>query len=473
MAQIQSGVSAADVLTVDPISKAARSSLYDPTGNLAVLADQAQPATPAGVMAMGVNDRTVLGMRLDRMGGQASALHNVLLHDSFEGTGNHSLRWLITSTTMAAAQTTVGGFVFNSGNITTVSTGYMLQSTFRMPKTQRTPLQAKIRARLNHVNNSVMELGFGDASTTAGAHTAGAYWQVTSSGALQPVVTYNGVDQTGADVRPLVNNASYYTFDVLMDDDEAIFVLQDTSTGLILSRQSIKLPLSGQRLLSATALPVMARIYNTASAPASAPQMILSDVYVLDLDANKQRPWPHAMAAMGRSALENPFSGVQLSTWANSAAPANATLSNTAAGYTTLGGLFSFAAVAGAETDYALFGFQVPAGSNLRVTAIDIETWNSGAAVATTPHLLAWGVAANQGAVGLTATPTTRIGLGVQSLPVGAAIGAKADRISKSFQTPLITNSGRFIDIVLRMPVASATASQVIRGMVNVEGYFE
>lgn len=70
------------------------------------------------------------------------------------------------------------------------------------------------------------------------------------------------------------------------------------------------------------------------------------------------------MAGMGQSCVNAPDSATAGSTanYANTAAPASATLSNTAAGYTTLGGQFQFAAVAG-ETDYALFAFLVPAGA--------------------------------------------------------------------------------------------------------------
>lgn len=70
-----------------------------------------------------------------------------------------------------------------------------------------------------------------------------------------------------------------------------------------------------------------------------------------------------AAGNLSMSAGRNPFTGAQLENHTNSTAPTSATLSNTAAGYTTLGGRFQFAAVAGAATDYALFGFQVPAGS--------------------------------------------------------------------------------------------------------------
>jgi hypothetical protein len=374
---------------------------------------------------------------------------------------------------MAASQATLSGLLFNSGAITTINTGYLIRSSQVFLKSQRSPLQCKFRARLAHVNNSVIEIGFGNAATFNGANTTGAYWQVQSNGALVPVVTFNSVDLTGTDIRSLINVANYYTFDVFMDDDEATFVCQDTSTGSIISKQSIKLPVSGQRLLSETQISFIARLYNTGVAPASAPQMMLTDVYCLALDVNMNKTWAQVNASNMRGSPTNPFTGAQLTTFTNSAAPGNATLSNTAAGYATLGGLFSFAALAGAATDFAIFGFQVPTNSNLVVTGIDIEAWNTGAAVATTPSLLVWGAAVGSTAVSLATATVNRIGLGSQSFPIGTAVGANAQRISKSFQTPLYCPSGRFFHIILRLPVGTATASQVIQGMVNIEGYFE
>jgi hypothetical protein len=135
--------------------------------------------------------------------------------------------------------------------------------------------------------------------------------------------------------------------------------------------------------------------------------------------------------------------------------------------------LFQFAAVAGAATDYALFGYQVPSPSNLVVTGVEIETWNTGAAVTTTPHLLVWGIAAGSTAVSLATATVNRRGLGSQSFAVAAAIGANAQRIEKQFRTGIHVPANRFLHIILRMPTASATASQVIQGMVNIEGYYE
>ncbi len=471
---IISGSPSNNIAEVNAASDALRVEPYGFDGNPLAAQQFTVPANPYGLLMNALNDQMLVGVRADRFGSLASALHQCLFHDSFEGTTIHANRWLITNTTMAATQASAAGVVFNSGSITTITTGYMLQSARRFQKTQRGLLQAKFRARLIRQNNSVMELGFGDAATFNGANTTGAYWQCTASGAVVPVLTFNGVDVTGTNVSASLNASNFYTFDIMIDDDEVIYMIQNTEDSSVVARQSLKLPAAGVRLWSSTQLALQARLYNTGSAPATAPQLILSDAYVGILDSNQNRDLPLIQSSIERGMTSHPFTGAQLAQWANSAAPANATLSNTAAGYTTLGGLFSFVAVAGAATDYALFGFQVPAPANLVVTGIDIDTWNTGAAVATTPTLLAWGLGVGSTAVSLATATVMRVGLGSQVLPVGTAVGGQADRrISKQFRTPLVVPSGRFLHLILRMPVGTATASQVIQGMANIEGFFE
>jgi hypothetical protein len=63
--------------------------------------------------------------------------------------------------------------------------------------------------------------------------------------------------------------------------------------------------------------------------------------------------------------------------------------------------------------------------------------------------------------------------LGVQSLPVGAAVGAVANRIDVNLDAPLVVESGTYLHIILKMPVGTATGSQIIRGTVAFNGYFE
>ena len=167
---------------------------------------------------------------------------------------------------------------------------------------------------------------------------------------------------------------------------------------------------------------------------------------------------------------------------ANSAAPVSATLSNTSAGYATLGGQWQFTAVAGAETDYALFAYQVPAiavnafNRNLLIRGIRIETYNTGAAVATTGTVLQWQIGVGATAITLATVADTavvkqsrRMPLGVQNFAVGAAIGAQANTIDTKFSSPLMVEPGNYVHIILKMPLATATGSQVIRGTCFVD----
>lgn len=182
------------------------------------------------------------------------------------------------------------------------------------------------------------------------------------------------------------------------------------------------------------------------------------------------RDFRNVAGSLHLSSTTNPFTGAQTENNANSTAPTSATLSNTAAGYTTLGGKFQFAAPAGAETDFALFGYQVPAGSRLGIKGVRIDVYNMGAVSATTPTLLEWKLVSNLSAVSLATANGKRKSLGAISIPVGAAIGQYIGSIDIDLEVEEYTESGRFVDIALSMPVGTATASQIIRGTVTIKG---
>jgi hypothetical protein len=171
----------------------------------------------------------------------------------------------------------------------------------------------------------------------------------------------------------------------------------------------------------------------------------------------------------------NPTDASQITNHANSASPSSATLANNAAGYAKMGGRWQFAAVAGAATDYALFAYQVPTGYRLFVTGIDISTINTGAAVATTAHIFDWSVGIKSTSVDLGAASSgiIRIPVGTQGLLSGAAIGAVAPDIRRTFDPELVIDADQYFHVILQMPVATNTGSQVIRGDVTIHGYWE
>lgn len=462
----------ADGLAVDTGSKAARVSLWEDGGNrLTKLEGQATNPSEEGLIIAGVNDGNVRHLRTDRLGNVTTAAYSLLLSEPFEGASLATNRWSSVSTTMTGTQSAAAGFLFNASSITTINTGYLIRSLRMFPKIQRAPLHFKCRARVAHIANSVAEFGFGDSAAVNTAHVNGAYFQYTSGGVIQPVLTYNSVDTFGTAITGL-SNSNYYTWDIILDDDSARYVVQDTVTGAVVAERTIFLASTQPKLWSATRLYAFARLYNTASAPASASQMIVSGIDVLLLDT-ATIPWKEQMASFGHSSSIQPVTWAQTANWANSAAPTNAALSNTVAGYATLGGNFSFAAVAGAVTDYVLFGFAAPVPYSYVCTGIDIETFNTGAAVATTATVLMWGVGVDQLAASLVSAGAIKTPVGIQSLQVGAAIGATCTRLSVNFDVPLVTNPGRFFTIILRMPIGTATASQVIQGMASCRGYFQ
>lgn len=182
---------------------------------------------------------------------------------------------------------------------------------------------------------------------------------------------------------------------------------------------------------------------------------------------------------------QNDPSGVlgQLAQFANSAAPAAAVLSNSVPSYSALGGKFNFTIPAGAETDYALFGFQVPVaptlapGTKLFLETISISTVIS-TIVGATPALLEWGVGINSTAASLATTDgggtsgvfgPRRLALGSQSFLAAAAVGSQAPEIVRNFVSSLVVENGRFLHIICRVP---SGVSGAVRGSVLVDGYW-
>ncbi len=471
MAEIKSGASS-DLLTIDVTSKAARTTLYNPDGSQqAKQSGDVQAAGDELLPLSALNDAVHRPLRSDRFGSLSSAQNSVLFEEPFDGTAAPAHRW-VNAQTYVPAYTAANGVNVNSTSLTTAvsAIGYSLR---RIPLMQRGPLQFKARARIGQVANVVHEIGIGSTQSATASSTTGLYFQVTTGGVVQGVLSYNGVDVTVPLSMPMGWQANFYVWDILRDDDEIQFFVQETATSTIVASATIRLTNTQARMLDASRLSVFYRM-QAVSVPASAPAFVISGVSVVLLDLLPNKPWGQIMAAIGHGGEKNPSTYAQTANFANSTAPASATLSNTAAGYTTLGGLFQFAAPAGAVTDFALFAFTVPAPYGFVCTGVDIDTINTGAAVATTATVLQWAIAADSSAVSLATAGLFRTAIGFQQFAVGAAIGAQAPRLTADFsQAPLVTNPGRLLHVIVRVPIGTATASQIIQGTVTLKGYFE
>lgn len=473
MGLIQSGASS-DLLTIGATSKAARASLYDDAGTVIHRADggaigSADSHLPIGGQGEGVYEV----LRMDRLGGLATANYNHLFHEPFEAaTVSSPNRLTATTTTFTQAQTASAGLNFNSGAVTTSASAAFVQTNKRFVKMGRGTLHCRFRARAAHVSNAVIEMGLGAPASQTVSPTVGAYFQITSGAAVQGVMSFNSIDTTVSLSMPSGWQSNYYLWDVVVYDDRIVFSVMETAGTSVVTTGTIKLPIAQARLFDATRLPAYARLHFS-SAPATAATLYVSMLDVFSMDEMMGKPWDHVQACSGMGGECVPTTFAQAANYTNSTAPTSATLSNTAAGYTTLGGQFQFAAVAGAETDFALFGYTVPAPYTFVCTGISISAFNIGAAIATTGTVISWFLSPDQTAISLATATNRRTTLGSQAWLVGAAIGAPADKeIVRTF-TAQVTNSGRILVIGFKNPVGTATASQIIRGTVSVHGYYE
>ena len=449
---------------------------------------EAIPTTQEALLVAGKNDDIAVMMRVDRKGNILTGNYIPELLENFEGATVNVQKWTPASTTFVPAQTTLGGYTFNSTTLTTVSAVSILQSQRLFTRYPRVPLQYKSRKRHSMVSGAIADFGFGIPTTTTLIVPNGTMFRLTNSGAVQGVMTINSVEiaigsilstvaSNGNTVGAALNmsnsyyTSNYFVYDVVIDDDNAVFTVQDTLTGEMIGRLSLAVPNNQIKMWGATALPVYERIYNN-TAPASAPTYIVTELQVLSLDWNLNPDVSQLAGSLGLSAGRQPFTGAQNENHTNSTAPTSATLSNTAAGYTTLGGKWQFAAVASAATDFALFGFTVPAGSRFICEGVRIESRNTVAAVATTATTLEWAMGFNSSAVSLATTNIVRRQIGTQVFAIGAAIEATATPLDVTFSTPEVVESGRFVHVILTVPVGTATATEIFRGQVMIKGRF-
>ena len=383
----------------------------------------------------------------------------------------------LSAMTVGVASNTI---TLNSANSVTATATARLVS-YRQAKTQRGSDRI-IAWRMmlpNLVTGAVTEIG-AFAATGITSPTSGSFFRYGSDGTLRGVsISVTGAESTTEVIpTPSLNVAHDYTIWIM--SKSIVFQIDDVVVGSIPLGDTAPSPVTSE------SSPFCARLYN-ASATSTAQQVYLhrcvGALYGGTYGYDRQ-----FLAALGGDIGSQGVVGAGfgfLANWANTTAPVSATLSNTTAGYTNLGGQFQFTAVSGSETDYALFAYQVPVqtatnqGRTLVVHGINISTFNMGAAVATTPTLLQWGIAHDGTAVslltadGASTKAPRRVPLGCQSLPVGLAVGGNVPDLRVDFRQPLSVNAGNYLHVILKIPVGTATASQIVRGVVAINATWE
>lgn len=321
-------------------------------------------------------------------------------------------------------------------------------------------------------------------SIAPGTTTPGPYFQVDSATGNVTGVIAAGTGLTSTAVLTTIASANYYTYRMTVFQDAVLFQVS-SNDGTILTATRLNPAAASRGPLAQSNAVKGAGIMFKYIPGAGAGDMFIDSVMLSQGDADLRIPYADLQAVGNKGANIDLLHATQAAAWDNSLQPASATLSNTAAGYTTLGGRFQFAAVAGAETDYALFAYftggGVSAGRTLVITGVSVDAACFGAAGGALATVLEWALGTNSNAISLvtgTPTPVIRTPLGQQVLPALAPMGTSfSPRLAEKFPAPLAATTyysptGGYVHVILRVPQGLATVGQIIRGQVRIEGYW-
>lgn len=401
--------------------------------------------------------------------------------EQFNYVAQNTSKHKYTPTTMT--MTWAGGALNTNGSsITTTATAAQIQTYRHFPLLGSGTIYTETTMCLSNAMAANINLDFGLMTLAAAGTsipTSGVYFRINSAGIIG-VINSNGTETTTSAMAFTQSINVFNKFLICISQSEIEFWIDDVLMKSVNRGNGVSQP------MYAASAPFAIRHHNTGVAGAVV-QGKFGGYSVSEGDVDTNRLWASAMAGQGLSGIQG-ASGMtqgQTANNANSAAPATAALSNTAASYATLGGKFVFAAVAGAETDYALFAYLNPVpttgitGRNLVIRGVWLDTFNAVVATATTPTVLEWSLGVGATAVSLATAEAAatraprRITLGCQSFLVGALAGAPAERVDINLDAPVVVEPGTYVHVILRVPYGTATATELFRGQVGFNCYWE
>lgn len=415
-------------------------------------------------------------------------IDNAVLQMRFSSTNINRSVVKETTTTQTIVQS--GGFItLNNSALTAANQGAKIESWQIVPVlgAGATWYEGSFVATQAPQANQNAFCGAYISASAIAAPTDGYAFVWNPSGEFRCIVYNNGTPAQSIALTAPTINARYHWLIGASNDKTEFFLAASGSEYECVAQ--IWCPSSTAAPTSSMSFPIAAQVYTGGSAPALAMQLKLGDCWANCNGQNLNQTFAASMARIGNGSGQQPegvASGITAN-HTNSAAPTSATLSNTTPSYgaTILDGKFQFAAVAGSETDYALFAFLVPAGTaaaagkSLHIYGASVDIYNMGAVSATTPTLLSWNIGYGSTTATL-ATAADAAGvkrarirpIGVHSIPVGTAVGANIQLPPVSFAVPLVVEPGQYVHLILKMPVGTATASQIIRGEYALDACF-
>ena len=450
----------------------------------------------------GINDSgtVVSGGRHNRIyasegGGLYSAIKTMLWDDTFNATTQNTSKYKYAFTTMTAAQS--GGFLnMNSGSITTLSTGCGFQTWKNFPLFGKAELRINISAQIPNGSqaNQTIEFGAFNATLnggTPGNPTDGVLFRCNPAGELRGVINYNGTEtQTAAMTMP--STSVNHSWEIIINTDAVLFYIDGILYGKI--TMSTDAPTLGQPFMAAS-MPITFRVFTAASAPALAPILKVSDLFVAQLGPDLSRDWATQKAGFGHMAYQGQNGATQGTTanTLNAALPAASALSNTAVGAGNpvgLGGTAHSLPTLTAGSDGIVNSYQNPVGAigqtprNLVIrgvwvhTVVDVTLTGGPLAFV---YSLAYGHTTVSLATAESASFTTgttkaprRVWLGVEGCAATAVAGTllSPGGVYRQFTSPIVVAPGEFIAVTCRNMGTVTTAGSVVH-TVGYDAYME
>lgn len=422
---------------------------------------------------------------------------------TFEGTTKNTLMFYegtsVTTTTQAN-----GFLTLNAGSVSSSGVASYVRSWRLFPTFGTYPVYADmwIAEGSPVAINAISEWGFLYLTAQATQQPLdGVYFRRISGGQLKGIITNNAIDVAeitlntisvpSRDEVGLYDPTEMNHYLVIIDNNIVQFWINDVLVG------SISCPPSQSQFAGSSQIPVGFRMVNIAAA-SQARTISIGSINVGYGDQNTNRSWADSMVGMGGGAYQlqtgntpgptvtrtasttgHPASGTARTagTWTATSAPA---LSN-------LGGLWTSPAIStlASDSDYPVFAFQNPAGSQTRagktlyITGVRIGDTFASVGASTNPIFLSYIVTVG-GSSATTSTTDSSTTISNKSITVGgqafsatAVVGSHVEGFKMNFSSPLIVPPGLFISVIVR-PFGTVTGNTlVLRGSVSFDGYFE
>lgn len=411
-------------------------------------------------------------------------LDSPALDYAFNGSAQDTNMWYYAFTTTSLCTQSVGFLVFTGNTATGVGSYMASRRVLPLHGNAGTNIEfvGVITAAFAAGQSFLAGIGSPVNATTAPAD--GVWFLMTNAG-LIGVLAYNGtVTQTGTLVASITPNVNAI-FKIVFTQRVVEFWFGTALLG------EIAVPSGNGTPFMTNASQVFMQMFNT-TAVTSPASVKVSTLHSDLIDIASGKDWTQVQAGKGLMSFQGTQGVIgQTAGYANSTNPTAAAGSNTTANVTGLGGQGAINAAASAATDFIATSYLNPIGGvsqtprTLYITDLRISSINNGAAVATTPTTLQWGLAFGHTAVSLATTESTtfatatakaprRIPLGFQSCPIAAPIGQiYTNDITQQFTTPIVVNPGEYIATFFKQIVGTATASQTIVFSVTFTGYWE